>query len=110
MSDLKPELKTCSRCHSKLLLQYFSTNRQGELYKLCNNCRVPPDQHKLDETKKERLTKLLKQQEEKKERIDNILKRTCTQCNGMHDMIKGFGLNRKGGVYRICKDCRLNSD
>ena len=39
MSEPKPELRKCTRCHSKILLQYFETNRQGELFKSCNNCR-----------------------------------------------------------------------
>ncbi len=89
MSDSKPELKTCSRCHSKLLLQYFETNRIGELYKLCNNCRMP-------KTAKE----------ERTERIANILKRICKRCHLSQDTIAGFGLNKSGGVYRLCKECR----
>ena len=36
---MSEELKTCSRCHSTILLKYFSENRHGALYKLCNNCR-----------------------------------------------------------------------
>jgi hypothetical protein len=32
-------LKTCSRCHSTILLSFFEKNRQGEHYKTCNNCR-----------------------------------------------------------------------
>ncbi len=46
MSDPKPELIKCTRCRSKLLMQYFTTNRQGELYKLCNNCRHSTDEFK----------------------------------------------------------------
>ena len=41
------ELKQCSRCRSVMLLQYFETNRQGELYRTCNNCR------KVDKTYKD---------------------------------------------------------
>ena len=93
MSDLKPELKRCSRCHSKLLLQYFSTNRIGELYKLCNNCRVPKDP-----------------KEAKQKRLDLMLKRKCTRCHLMQDMIQGFGLNQSGGVYRLCKECRAEEE
>ena len=33
------ELKQCSRCHSNILLEHFEQNRQGVLYKTCNNCR-----------------------------------------------------------------------
>ena len=33
------ELKQCSRCHSNILLEHFEKNRQGQLFKTCNNCR-----------------------------------------------------------------------
>ena len=33
------DLKQCSRCHSNILLQFYETNRRGELFKTCNNCR-----------------------------------------------------------------------
>ena len=39
MSEIKPELRTCSRCHSNCTLEHFEINRKGELFKLCNNCR-----------------------------------------------------------------------
>ena len=39
MSEIKPELRTCSRCHSTCTLEHFEMNRKGELFKLCNNCR-----------------------------------------------------------------------
>ncbi len=87
MSQTKPELKICSRCHSKLLLQYFSTNRIGELYKLCDNCRMP---------------KAVSVQE----RVANLLKRKCQRCHVMQDMMTGFGLNKSGGVYKLCIECR----
>ena len=32
-------LRTCSRCDSTVLETYFSKNRKGELYKLCDTCR-----------------------------------------------------------------------
>lgn len=32
-------LRKCSRCRSTQLEKYFSTNRKGVLYKLCDNCR-----------------------------------------------------------------------
>ena len=32
-------LKTCSRCHSTMLLEFYDKNRKGEYFKLCNNCR-----------------------------------------------------------------------
>ena len=34
------DLKKCSRCHTTKLEQYFSINTKGELYKLCDNCRM----------------------------------------------------------------------
>jgi hypothetical protein len=33
------ELKKCSRCRSEIELRYFGTNRKGEPYKTCDNCR-----------------------------------------------------------------------
>ena len=33
------ELKQCSRCHSKCILEHFEKNRKGEWFKTCNNCR-----------------------------------------------------------------------
>ena len=39
MSEVKPELKQCSRCHSTCALEHFEKNRKGEWFKLCNNCR-----------------------------------------------------------------------
>ena len=40
MNEIKPELNKCSRCRFQIELQHFSTNPQGELYKLCNDCRT----------------------------------------------------------------------
>ena len=39
MSD-NNKLRTCSRCHSTKLESYFGINKKGELYKLCDNCRM----------------------------------------------------------------------
>ena len=39
MSD-NNKLRTCSRCHSAKLESYFGINKKGELYKVCNNCRM----------------------------------------------------------------------
>ena len=39
MSVQISELRKCTRCRCTLLLKYFETNRKGELFKLCNNCR-----------------------------------------------------------------------
>ena len=38
MSINANELKQCTRCHSTILLQYFDTNRKGELFKTCRTC------------------------------------------------------------------------
>ena len=38
MSNNANELKKCTRCHSTILLQYFDTNRKGELFKTCRSC------------------------------------------------------------------------
>ena len=84
MSEQKLELKRCSRCHSKLLLKYFSKNRCGELYKLCDNCR-----HKTPA----------------QEKVDKICKRICQRCHFQMDL-NAFGFNPSGGVYRLCKECR----
>jgi hypothetical protein len=40
MSVENCDLKTCSRCRCTLLLKYFDTNRKGQLFKTCNNCRI----------------------------------------------------------------------
>ena len=39
MSEVKPELKQCSRCHSTCTLEHFEKNRKGEWFSTCNNCR-----------------------------------------------------------------------
>ena len=39
MSEVKPELRKCSRCHSTCTLEHYEKNRKGEWFKLCNNCR-----------------------------------------------------------------------
>ena len=36
-------LKICSRCKSTILLKYFSKNRKGCYFKLCDNCRLKRD-------------------------------------------------------------------
>ncbi len=51
MSYASKELKTCSRCHSTVLEKYFLTNRKGELYKTCDNCRSKRNSDKAKETK-----------------------------------------------------------
>jgi len=35
---INKSLRTCSRCHSNILLDFFEKNRKGELYKTCNRC------------------------------------------------------------------------
>ena len=42
MSD-NNSLRKCSRCHSTKLESYFGFNKKGELYKLCDNCRIKRD-------------------------------------------------------------------
>ena len=49
MSYASKELKTCSRCHSTVLEKYFLTNRKGELYKTCDNCRSKRNTDKAKE-------------------------------------------------------------
>ena len=39
MSEVQPELKQCSRCHSTCTLEHFEKNRKNEWFKTCNNCR-----------------------------------------------------------------------
>ena len=46
MQTTTNELKQCTRCHSTILLKYFETNRKGELYKSCNNCRKNDKRYK----------------------------------------------------------------
>ncbi len=33
-------LRTCSGCHSTLLMDYFETNRNGKYFKTCDRCRI----------------------------------------------------------------------
>ena len=35
---MSQELKKCSRCHSRLLSEYFNKTRQGTYQKCCKNC------------------------------------------------------------------------
>ena len=55
MSEIKPELKQCSRCHSTCTLEHYEKNRKGEWFKLCNNCRsrVRLIRNEYDATRKE---------------------------------------------------------
>ncbi len=39
MQESATDLRRCSKCKSTILLKYFETNRKGELYRTCNNCR-----------------------------------------------------------------------
>ena len=52
MSEVKPELKQCSRCNSTCTLEHFEKNRKGERFKLCNNCRGKSKQWRDDNKKK----------------------------------------------------------
>ena len=62
------ELKTCSRCHTTKLLEYFGTNTKGELFKTCNNCRKNDKKYK-DTHKDEIKEKNKKYREENKEEL-----------------------------------------
>jgi len=47
------ELRKCSRCRSKILLEsYFGKNRKGEYYKTCNGCREKNKEKRKDYNKK----------------------------------------------------------
>ena len=39
MGEVKPDSKQCSKCNSICNLEQFETNRQGEWFKTCSNCR-----------------------------------------------------------------------
>ena len=40
-------LRTCSRCHSTLLMDYFETNRNGKYFKTCKRCRLQKKSSKM---------------------------------------------------------------
>ena len=46
MSEVKPELKQCSRCHSNCTLEHYEKNRKGEWFNLCINCRAKKREEK----------------------------------------------------------------
>ena len=48
MSEFKPELKQCSRCHSSCTLEHFEKNRKGECFKTCNNCRTNKQNYRIE--------------------------------------------------------------
>ena len=54
-------LKTCSRCHSTMLCKYFSTNKKGKLYKLCDNCRKPKQNKPIHITPEEAIIAIERQ-------------------------------------------------
>jgi len=57
LESVKPELKQCSRCHSTITLDHFETNRKGEFFKTCNNCRTKRTKYQqtYNEQNKERV-------------------------------------------------------
>ena len=68
MSEVKPELRQCSKCHSTCTLEHFEKNRKGEWFKLCNNCRK--GKREYDQLNKEEIW--YKRREYRETNRDNI--------------------------------------
>ena len=70
-------LRTCSRCHSTMLLEFYDKNRKGEYFKLCNNCR-----HKKKEYREENKEEISEYRDTHKEQIAA----TCKKYNDEHKL------------------------
>ncbi len=81
------EVKKCTRCNSTVLLQYFDTNRKGELFKTCNNCRNRSKKHYADNSDK--LNEYYREWREQ-HRIPCSKCGTCIPSNQMKEHIGGF--------------------
>ena len=105
------KLQMCSRCHSTILLKYFSTNRQGKPYKTCLRCRqvfkceIGECEDKF--CTKSELTNHIKADH------DNIIEQIpteqklqkCSRCRSTI-LLKYFSINRQGKPYKTCMRCR----
>jgi len=79
MSD-NNSLRKCSRCHSTKLESYFSFNKKGELYKLCDICRIKNEKYDL---------------EVKDKPLEEIYY-TCEKCNSkVHRLYEGMARHHK---------------
>ena len=76
MSEITPELKTCSRCHSTCTLEHFEMNRKGELFKLCNNCRNRGRQIKNEYDQNHKDENKIKRKEYYDKHREELLKQT----------------------------------
>ena len=76
MSEVKPELRQCSKCHSTCTLEHFEKNRKGEWFKLCNNCRKCKREYDQD-NRDEILYKKWKYRENNKDKIQQSQKEYC---------------------------------
>ena len=98
MSYASKELKTCSRCHSTVLEKYFLTNRKGELYKTCDNCRKKRNTDKAKEAnakysaehREERREYWHKYKEINKDKIDSNIKERSKPMNLYFMMMREF--------------------
>ncbi len=87
MSNNANELKQCTRCHSTILLQYFDTNRKGELFKTCNNCRNRSKKYHDDNSdKKNEYSRQWREQH----RIPCSTCGTCIPSNQMKEHTGGY--------------------
>ena len=76
-------LRKCSRCHSTKLEEYFSFNKKGELYKLCDSCRNRQG------------TALKKTQTEKSQYVQDKREQLMKRINLFRDSIKYFETGNK---------------
>lgn len=52
------ELRKCTRCHSKIMLSYYSKNRKGLYFKTCDKCRKYNKIYHVNNKEKKNLTSL----------------------------------------------------
>ena len=74
--ETQQTLRKCSRCHSTILLKYFTLNRQGGHMKTCDNCK---SKHKCQqcEYKCSTKSKLLRHTKAVHNKIKDIERQQC---------------------------------
>ena len=80
MSEVKAELKQCSRCHSNCTLKHFEKNRQGEWFKTCNNCRKIKQMY-YENNKEEILTNVKQWRDSNKDKVKQYNKTSMDRRN-----------------------------
>ena len=107
-------LKTCSRCHSDLLDEYFSKNRKGEFQKCCNNClnRFKCDLCEYKTSRNNNLKKHIKQVHDKiKDVLCNLCDFKCSTNGHLQRHIKQVHNKIKDVQCDKCDfKCSTNSD